>query len=227
MDEYLDLKTYNEIYSELVYQRNHYIDQFRQFGMTGRNRYATKDDNDEWTRHRVMLPTLMGFQVTIPQILNRLYSYDATEALYDFDSIDMGSWSETPANRLEKQIQALQHIISKLENRYDLQYRLLFDFEPSSGTLTLNTNKVLASGKDTLRTRMLTALFSDRQKHWKNDDIEEYFVENFDYQYGELSDKNIAKAARDINKDIATNTGVQDFLNFSNSSVQITSRYVT
>lgn len=225
MNPYIDLRTYDEIYHELVYQRNEVIRSLREHDLLNRDRFVSNQDSDELTLHKTAFPLRHTFREAIIEILNRLYYHDAEEALYDFSCAELGGWTGTEANWLERELQQLQLIIGKLEVRYSLTYHLLFDYK--AGTLTLNTNKVFSSGPKTLRTRLLTALFSERRKEWNNENIEQYFIDHFDYREGELSDKTIEKAARDINTDVAAKTGVQAFLKISSASVQVNPAFLT
>lgn len=223
---YLDLTTYNEIYQELVYQRNEIINWFDEYKLISRDRFVKEDNQEEISRHKMALPFRQSFRRTIPKILDRLYSHDAIEAIYDFNSAELGNWSDTEANWLERELQRLQVIISKLEVRYDLQYRLVFEYRSEECTLYLNNIKVFACGQLTLRNRLMSVLFSNLKKRWSNQDIEDYFIDNFSYYAGDLKDTAIEKAGNDIKKDVASRTGIRDFLLVSNSSITINSAYL-
>jgi len=223
----MDLTTYNEIYQELVYQRNAAISWLQEHALLERNRQVAKTDEKELLRHSIAGNYRSLFERTVEDLLDRLYSHDAVEALYDFSSIELGEWSDTEANHLERELRQLQVIIGKLEMRYHLQYRFLFEYDATRGVLLMNGTEVFACGLTTLRNRLLTTLFSKQQMLWKNDDIEDYFIEHFDYKAGDLSDSNIAKTARDIRTDVASKVAVKNFLIIDNSSVRISSAYIT
>lgn len=226
-NQYMDLTTYNEIYQELVYQRNAVIAWLKEHALLERNRQVGKDDNKELLRHSIAGNYRSLFDRTVEDLLDRLYSHDAIEALYDFKSIELGEWSDTEANRLERELQQLQVIIGKLETRYQLHYQFLFEYDSAKGVLLMNGAEVFACGLTTLRNRLLTTLFSKPQALWKNDDIEDYFVEHFDYVTGDLSDSNISKTARDIRTDVASKVAVKNFLIIDSSSVRINPAFIT
>jgi hypothetical protein len=225
-DDYLDLTTYNEIYRELIYQRNEAIRWLTNNALLERNRRVTKESGDEWLRHQTAAPFRSVFSRVVPGVLNRLYRHDALEAVYDFQAVELGDWSNTEANMLERQLQRLQVIIGKLETRYQLQYQLVFEYAGQECTLYLNSIKVFSCGQSTLRHRLLETLFSKSDELWTNEDIESYFIDSFGYSTGGLSDKNIEKAAKDIIKDVASKTAVKDMLIVSGSSARINPRYL-
>lgn len=223
----MDLTTYNEIYQELVYQRNAAISWLREHALLERNRQVAKTDEKELLRHSIAGNYRSLFERTVEDLLDRLYSHDAIEALYDFKSFELGEWSDTEANRLERELRQLQVVIGKLETRYHLQYQFLFEYDAKRGVLLMNGTEVFACGLTTLRNRLLTTLFSKPQMLWKNDDIEDYFIEHFDYKAGDLSDSNVTKTARDIRKDVASKVAVKNFLIIDNSAVRINPAYIT
>lgn len=226
-NEYLDLTTYNDIYQELVYQRNEVINWFEEQSLNTRNRFVKEDDHNELDRHKMAISFRPFFRNAIVEILNRLYAHDAIEAVYDFNSAELGTWSNTETNMLERELQRLQLIIGKLETRYDLQYRLIFEYRSEECTLYLNSIKVFSCGQSTLRNRLLVALFSDPKTLWENEDVENYFIKHFGYSVEQLTDKNIEKAGKDIIKDVSAKTAVKDFLVVSNSSIRINRSYIT
>ncbi len=223
---YHDLSTYSEIYQELIYQRNEAVRWLTDHGMLDRNRRVTQDQKDELLRHRTAFPYRSVFRQNILDLLDRLYSHDAVEALYDFNSVDLKDWSDTEANRLERELQRLQLIIGKLELRYNLQYRMKFSYDSENTTLFLNNIEVLTCGQNTLRHRILTTLFSDPHKQWQNDLVEQYFIDHFDYSEGQLQDKSIEKTANDLRRDVAAKTAAKDFLLVSNSSIKLNPAYI-
>lgn len=223
---YLDLTTYNEIYQELIYQRNEAIRWLTEHALIDRDRFVEKSDLDEWKRHSIAVVYRPLFKRSILALFDRLYSHDAIEAIYDFNSVELNGWSVTEANLFEREIQRLQLIIGKLETRYNLQYRLLFHFNESDSTLYMSGQKVFACGQTTLRHRLLATLFNDPHKLWTNDEIEQVFIDNFNYTSGDLTDKAIEKAAKDIKKDVASATAVKDLLTVSNASVRVNGAYV-
>ena len=81
-------------------------------------------------------------------------------------------------------------------------------------------------GQSTLRHRLLTTLFSIPKELWNNEDIEQCFIDHFGYSTGELSDKNVEKAGKDIVKDVASKTAVKNLLVVSNSSICINPSYL-
>lgn len=224
---YLDLTTYPEIYSELVYERNVAITNLTDSGLLIRDRYVNDKNSNEWKRQQSIAGYRVFFTQKITQVLDRLYSHDATEALYDFRTDDLGGWSNTEANRLERELQSLQSILSKLETRYQLQYKQIFTYNSGQSTLYFNNIEVLSCGPSTVRHRLLTTLFSAPSDLWGYEDIEEYFVKNFDYTYGEIQDKTLEKAANDLKKDVSAKKSVRDFLIVSNSSIRINPSYIS
>lgn len=223
---YLHLTTYPEIYQELIYQRNEAISQLEQRGLLTRNRIVSKDDRKEQQRHETAAVYRSIFRENILLLFDRLYSHDAIEATYDFNAIELGNWSDTEANRLERELQQLQMIIGKLETRYELQYRITFEYDSGQSTLYMNRNKVFACGQSTLKHRLLTTLFSKPTKLWGIDDIDKYFAKNFGFVRGELKDRSIEKTGNDIKAQVAMKTGVRDFLIVTNSSARVNSVYL-
>lgn len=225
-NRYLSLTTYPEIYRELVYQRNEAIRWLQEHGLSRRDRHVAKSNRSQWERHKAAAVYRPIFQENIVDLLDRLYSHDAVEAIYDFESADLNGWSDTEANWLERELQALQKIIGKLEVRYNLQYKLVIEYVSKEHTLYLNGIEIFACGPNTLRHRLLTALYSKPQKLWQNQTVEDYFIKHFSYTEGQLSDKNIEKAGNDIKKDVAAQAGAKDFLIVSNASVRINPFYL-
>lgn len=225
-DRYLHLTTYPEIYRELVYQRNEAIRWLEEHALLARNRIVDKNDRKELQRHESAGIYRPLFRESILLLFDRLYSHDAIEAMYDFSSVDLANWSDTEANRLERELQSLQQVISKLEVRYNLQYRLIIEYVSTIRTLYLNGVEVFACGPNTLRHRLLTTLYSNPRALWKNQSIEDHFIEHFEYIEGQLSDKNIEKAANDIKKDVAAQVAAKDFLVVSNASVRVNPFYL-
>ena len=226
-NEYLDLTTYPDIYRELVYQRNTAIEWLGKHKLLQRNYRVTRNHAEEWERQnsaRVFRPV---FNSSILQILDRLHSHDAVEAIYDFNSIDLADWSDTAANRLELELRQLQMIIGKLEMRYALQYKLSFEYDRKLATLQLNHTDLLKYGPNSIKHRLLAALFSNSEELWTNEAIEDYFTEHFDYHQGELKEASITKAANDIKRDVAVKAAAKDFLIVSNASVRINPLYIT
>lgn len=168
----------------------------------------------------------MFFTDKIFHVLDRLYSHDAIEAMYDFENIDLGDWSDTPANRLDKHVEKLQLVITKLEGRYQLQYRLSINYDSGQQLLTLNTVPIFSCGASTLRHKLLSALYSDPHRLWLNEDLEEYFIKCHSYTVGQLKDATVEKAANDIKRDVAAKVSVKDHLIISNSSVRINPIYL-
>lgn len=220
-NRYIDLTTYPDIYREMVYQRNEAIRWLQENKMLTRNRRVTKDNKAEWGRHTMAMSSRSVFRENVIDLIDRLYSHDAREAVYDFESVDLGDWSDTEVNRFERELQRLQLIIGKLEQRYNLQYQLIAEYVSAQGTLYINRAEVFRCGQTSLRHRLLTTLFSSPKKLWSTETIEECFISEFDYQAGQLKDKQVEKAANDIKKDVAAKTAAKDFLTVSNSTVQI------
>lgn len=225
-NRYLDLTTYPEIYRELVYQRNSAIRWLQEYKMVKRDRRVLKSDKNEWGRHTMAMSFRSVFRENIIDLIDRLYPHDARDAQFDFEFIDLGDWSDTEVNRLELETQRLQLIIGKLEQRYHLQYQLIATFNAGQGTLYINNSEVFTSGLSTLRNRLLITLFSQPKILWQNQAIEDYFIKNFGYQEGQLTDKKIEKAASDIRKDVAARAAAKDFLIVSNSAVRINPFYL-
>jgi hypothetical protein len=171
-NRYLDLTTYPEIYIELIYQRNATIDWISAQGLLKRDKLVQKSDKKELARHQGAIVYRPLFRESIMQLLDRLYTHDATEAMYDFESVELKGWSETEANWLERELEALQNILTKLEIRYKLQYKLIFEYEVGECVLYLNRNKILACGQTTLRHKLLAMLYSNPKKQWFFDYIE-------------------------------------------------------
>ncbi len=226
-NEYLDLTTYPDIYRELVYQRNSTIHWLGSHNLIERDRHVTKSDTQEWGWQSTARTYRLVFRTSILKILDRLHSHDATEAVYDFNAIDLVDWSDTEANRLERELQQLQLIITKLETRYRLQYKLLFEYDHKTATLYLNRNDVLKYSQNSIKHRLLTTLFSRADKQWTNEAIANYFNKKFGYEPDELSDKSISKAANDIKRDVALKAAAKDFLIVSNAFVRINPSYLT
>jgi hypothetical protein len=227
---YADLTAYQEIYHELVFERNHTIMWMQRHLLLDRNRTVSKSDTAEWRRHQAAMAHRRGFTIKVRQVLDRLYSHDAIEALYDFNNIDLGNQSDTEANRLEKELNALQIVIGKLENKYNLHYKMLVEYREQEQKLYLNSIVLLSAGATTLRHRLLALLYTDPTILWLNDDIEDHFVDNFGYVKGAigkdgLTDPKIEKAANSIKKDVAS-AGVKDFLIVSRSTVRINPIYL-
>jgi len=226
-NEYIDLTTYPDIYRELVYQRNSAIQWLDSHQLLQRDYRVTRDDADEWKRQESAGTFRSVFRNSIFQILDRLHSHDAIEAVYDFNSIDLANRSDTAANRLDLELRQLQLIIGKLELRYRLQYTLSFEYDHKSATLYLNRTDLLKYGPNSIKHRLLTALFSEPEKLWTNEAIEDYFVDHFHYQQGELKEASITKAANDIKRDVALKAAAKDFLVVSNATVRINPHYRT
>lgn len=226
-NRYLDLTTYSEIYRELVYQRNAAISWLDENKLTVRDRRIAKENEKalRWQNSAASFRHVFGEDVL--DLFNRLYSHDAVEAVYAFKSIDLADWSDTEANRLECELQALQSVIGKLEIRYGLQYKIIFNYDTGQSVLFSNGIEVLSCGQTTLRHRLLTTLFSETHKQWANSDIADYFHTHFGYEPEELKDKTIEKAANDLRKDVAAKTAVKDFLIVSNASVSLNQTYLT
>lgn len=226
-NEYLDLTTYPDIYRELVYQRNSAIEWLDKHKLLQRDYRATRNDSDEWKRHESAKTFRPVFRNSILQILDRLHTHDAVEAVYDFNSIDLADWSDTAANHLELELRQLQMIIGKLEVRYRLQYKLSFEYDHKSATLYLNRSDLLKFGLNSIKHRLLSALFTKPDELWTNEAIEDYFTEHFHYHQGELKEASITKAANDIKRDVALKGATKDFLIVSNASVRINPPYIT
>lgn len=224
---YIDLTTYNEIYQELVYERNETIRWLDEHKLLERDRYVTQGNEKEWTRHTIAASHRHFFRQKILNLFDRLYSHDAIEAIYDFNSADLNGWSDTEANRMERELQRLQLIIGKLETRYNLQYKVIFEYQPEQRTLFQNSIEVFSCGQSTIRHRLLSTLFSDPRRMWEQDDIEQYFIDNFGYALYQLTTKQIEKTAKDIMKDVAAKTAVQDLLSVSGGIVRINPAYIT
>lgn len=225
-NRYINLTTYPDIYREMIYQRNEAIRWLQDNKMLTRNRRVTKDDKAEWGRHTMAMSSRSVFRENVIDLIDRLYSHDAREAAYDFESIDLADWSDTEVNRFERELQRLQLIIGKLEQRYNLHYQLIASYRPEQATLYINNTEVLRCGQSTLRHRLLTALFSEPKKLWTSEAIEDYFHDEFDYIRGQLTDKQVEKAANDIKKDMAAKTAAKDFLIVGNTTVQINPFYL-
>lgn len=223
---YIDLVTYSDIYHELVFERNEAIRWLYDHAMLDRDKFVKKTDKKQGDKHKNAYAYRLSFQHTVLLKLDRLYSHDAIEAMYDFNNIDLGNWSDTEANRLEKQLNQLQLIITKLEIRYALQYKTTIEYRPSEQTLYLNSIEIFSCGTGTIRHRLLTAFYSKPSKLWQNEDLERYFIKHFNYQEGDLTDKQVEKNSNDITKDVAAKIGAKDFLIVSNSTVRINPKYL-
>lgn len=215
------LKTYPDIYRELIYQRNELIRWLEENNLLERQRVIKQGAGEEWVRHQVAKLHRESFRESILEILNQLYSHDAMEAVYDFNSAELGDWTDTDANWLERELQQLQKIISKLETRYDLSYRAIFEYDSDAGALYLNRKEVMSVGLGTQKHHILTMLFSNPKKLWDFDDIETYFQKQGWANFGELKERNIEKAGNDIKTKVAENTGVDDFLVVSRHALRI------
>lgn len=223
---YANLSTYSEIYQELVRHRNETIDWLTRNGMIERKRIIKPDDREEFVKHKTAEGYNRLFEIWILQIVDRLYSHDAIEAMYDFNSIELGEWTDTPANRLERRLQALQHIIGKLETRYHLQYRMIVEYKAEEHTLYLNGIEIKSFGRSSIKHRLLAALYSNPDVEWEVETIEDYFVDHFHYHKGELEDSQIRKAADDINRDVAAANAVRGLLKVSSSAIKINDQYL-
>jgi hypothetical protein len=198
-------ETYDEIYRELVYERNDIIDWLYRYALMGRKRAEIKEA--EKFKHEVSLNHRELFRKKTLGLLNKLHLHDATEAVYDFESIELGDWADSETNRLELELRALQKILGKLEIRYGLTYRVKLEYISEERTLYLNGKAILSPGASSIKHRLLTTLYSEPEKAWSNDDIEEYFIKHFDYTAGELKDTQIRKSANDINTEVALKSG--------------------
>lgn len=223
---YLNLSTYSEIYQELVRHRNETINWLTRNGLLDRKRIVKSDDREELLKHKIADGYERLFEVWILQIIDRLYSHDVIEAVYDFNSLELGEWTDTPANRLERRLQALQNIIGKLETRYHLQYRLLVEYRAEEHTLYLNGIEIKSFGRSSIKHRLLAALYSNPEIEWESEAIEDYFVEHFGYHRSELEDSQIRKAADDINRDVAAANAVRGLLKVSSSAIKINDQYL-
>lgn len=223
---YLDLSTYSEIYQELVRHRNETINWLTNNGLLDRKKIIDPDDVEELTKHKIAEGYDRLFEVWILQIIDRLYSHDAVEAVYDFTSVEIGEWTDTPANRLERRLQALQRIIGKLETRYNLQYRLHVEYVAEEHMLYLNGIEIKSFGRSSIKHRLLATLYSNPEIEWENESIEDYFIDHFSYHKGELEDSQIRKAADDINRDIAAANAVRGLLRVSSSAIKINDQYL-
>lgn len=221
-----DPETYDEIYRELVYERNDIIEWLFQNNLMARSRSIDKGDENEKIRHSTSLPHRRLFRSKVLGLLNKLYSHDAIEAIYDFESIELGKWSDSETNRLELELKALQKIIGKLELRYGLTYKVRLEYVAKDRTLYLNGKAVMSPGGSSLKHRLLSALYSEPERHWKNNDIEGYFIDNFDYRDGQLKDSQIRKTANDITAEVAIKSGLKDFLDPSGTHVRINPTYL-
>lgn len=224
-DDYLDLSSYDDVYRELVFQRNATIQYLRDNHLLERNR--NPKSQDEKNAHKAAETYLVVFHETVEAILNRLYSHDAIEAVYDFNSIELGQWADTPANRLERELQQLQLIISKLETRYDLKYKIIFEYDSAKCTLYMSSNKVMSCSQISQKHRVLTALFSDPYKQWSIKDFDSYFAEHFNRGRYTLEKRSLERTGNDIRSQVATLTGIKDFLLVSASSLRINPSYLT
>jgi hypothetical protein len=217
---------YDEIYTELVFERNMLIEHLNDNGYLDRKTVYVDSDTDEKTKHSTLLPYRRFFRQKVTKTINELDGFDAVEALYDFNSIELGKWTDSEANKLELELRALQKIIGKLEGRYDLKYRVRMDYVVPERTLYLNRRAVMSPGASTIKHRLLTTLFSNSGIRWKNDDIEDYFVEHFGYKKGQLKDTHIRKAANDITAEVAIKSAVREFLDASGTHVSINPKYI-
>ena len=223
---YLELKTYPDIYRELVHHRNEAIHWIENHALLTRNRRVTKKDRAEWQKHQAAKAYRLTFRDNIIQILERLYYHDAVEATYDFNSIDLLDWSDTEANRFERELQRLQSIITKLETRYGLQYKVIFEYRAKKCTLYLNNIEVLKCQQNSIRHRVLSTVFSKANSLWNYDDVGEYFIENFGYNWDSFRETSVVKAGNDINKDVAAKTAVNGLLSVGNSSIRVNPDYI-
>ncbi|TAH32547.1 hypothetical protein EYC58_02735 [Candidatus Saccharibacteria bacterium] len=223
---YLRLSTYSEIYQELVHHRNEAINWLTRNGLLDRKRIVEPDDREELLKHKIADGYCRLFSVWISQIIDRLYTHDAIEALYDFNSVELGDWTDTAANRLERQLQALQGIIGKLEVRYRLQYRLLVEYRTEEHALYLNGIEIKSFGRSSIKHRLLTALFSNTETEWENNAIEDFFIKSYDYHEGELTDTQIRKAADDINRELAAKSPIKDLLKVSSAAITVNQQYL-
>lgn len=225
-NHYLDLTTYPEIYRELVYHRNETIRHLSGNGVADRDKRNIDGKSDERMRHNIVASYRSVFRSAVLQVLDRLYSHDSIEAVYDFNNVELNGWSDTEANRLERELQQLQLIIGKLEIRYRLQYTLHFEYDASIATLFLNRTEILKCGATSIKHRLLTTLFSEPEKLWSNEDIEDYFIKKFDYVRDDLRESSITKAANDIKRDVALKAAVSDLLIVTNASVRVNPNYL-
>ena len=225
-DEYMELTDYESIYRELINQRNTAIRWLNQHGQISRARVVDSEDESELTRHKIAQIYRPLFRRSVLILISRLYYHDAVEAKYDFESVQLGSWSDTEANWLERELQQLQKIITRLEIRYDLQYRLIFEYVCDDRVLLLSGDEVKKYRKGSIKHRLMCAIFSDPYRNWLNIDIEEYFVKHFDYKVDGLPDSKIIKAANDINAEVAQETNVKDLLDPGGSAVKVNQRYL-
>lgn len=225
-NRYEDLTTYPEIYRELIYQRNAAISWLDEKNLTQRNCRVKESDETELSRHAVVNTYRPIFRENVLHVLDRLYSYDATEAIYDFNSTDLGDWSDTQANWLEREIQRLQLIIGKLETKYDLQNQIIFEYDSEECTLYMSRTKVFSCGQTTQKHRVLTALFTSPRKQWSVNDFDKYFTDKFNRGRYTLEKRSLEKTGNDIKAQVATKTGIKDFLIVSSSSLRINPHYV-
>lgn len=160
------ISDYPQIFSNLVFERNHTIMWLERHGMAVRDKTVDKTNEKEWLKHRTATAYRMSFKTNVTHLLDRLYHHDAVEALYDFGNVELGGWSNTEANMLERELQNLQKILGKLEARYSLQYKLVIEYNHKEQKLYLNGVEILSPGESTLRHRLLTALYSKPDVLW-------------------------------------------------------------
>lgn len=223
-DMYENLDTYEKIYRELTYQRNEAILFLRGNLLWGVRRSALSDEDKR--HHRTAQSFRNAFLKNIREIIRKLYDHDAIDALFVIENYDLGEWDDTEANRLEKELEGLKTVLSDLQKRFNLTYKLRFEYSPSEATILLNGVNGLKFGENTLRHRLMLALWSDKDRLWGFEDINDYFTDHFNYQEGGLKDRNLEKLGNDINKELAFRSSVRDLLIVTNSSIRINANYL-
>lgn len=223
-DIYENLNTYEKVYRELTYQRNEAILFLKDNQLWGIKRGALSDEDKR--HHRTAQSFRHAFLRNIREVIAKLYDHDAIEALYAVENYDLGEWDDTEANRLEKEIEGLKIVLSDLQKKYSLTYKLRFEYIPTEATILLNGVPALKFGENTLRHKLMSALWSDKNRLWGFEDINDYFVDHFNYQEGELKDRNIEKLGIDINKELASKSSVNDLLAVTNSTVRVNPTYL-
>lgn len=223
-DIYENLDTYEKIFRELTYQRNEAILFLKGNLLWGVKRSALSDADKR--HHRTALSFRNAFLRNVREIIGKLYDHDAIDALYAIENYDLGVWDDTEANRLEKEVAGLKTALSDLQRKYNLTYKLRFEYSPTDASILLNGVPVLKFGENTLRHKLMSALWSDKDRLWGVEDINDYFVDHFNYREGELKERNVEKLGNDINKELAVKSSVKDLLAVTNSTIRINPTYL-
>lgn len=162
------------------------------------------------------------------------FKEESTIYLLAFHNLDLTGWTDTVANRLEKQMEVLSGMLNVSIEKHQLKALRKSHYDPSSKSLYLIQLRdrqswkvrVVDFSKTSRPAELLELIYEEPLEHHDFDDLE-FKIGDKSHSNIEAQDRSLYYALQNINKKINKDTGSKvDLLNIENSQAWVDSLHI-